>query len=448
MARRLSQSATDFLRQKTAFDKDPEGFVADWRWDDDQKTIALRRVTPEQAATRTGSRHAARALEVSPGDPRARVLGLAFGLARETRLNTIFQPLPAGEGTTAGEARAAGPAVLNEVLREALTAKRPEIAATAARLLGELKDPVALVQSGERTAPLMMALDHPDIRVQFAATQAILKIGPKIPYRGGRRVVEVLKQAVHSNTGRPHAIIGEVSSERAGEISGMLKELGFETLVALSGKEVFRAAADRTDVELILVHPNIIRWPLSETLSNLRTDARTARVPVVVYGPSRLQERFRSPAPGQTKVTYATLSETPADLAFQIQPVLDQMRREAPTAQQQTLMRKEAIAALSQLADTGNSRLYNLVGTEEALAWAAAEPSFSLSALESLGRIGTRQAQNLIAEFILNSPVNATTKRAREILDAHVARNGLLLKQSVVSELHAGTGVTLINPEP
>lgn len=313
-------------------------------------------------------------------------------------------------------------------------------------MLGDLQAAVALVPFGDRPSPLLAALNDPDIRVQFAAAHAILKIGPKGPYRGARRVVEILKQATASNSGQRHAIVGEVSTDRAAELSGLLKELGFETLVAMSGREAFRAAAERTDVELIVLHPNLIRWPLSETLANLRSDSRTARIPVVVSGPSRLANRFQHPLPGQTAVTYSTHSESPEDLAFQIKSVLEQINRNAPTAQQQQWMRSEAIAALGQLASQGNSRLYDLVGTEDALAWAAAEPEFSLSALESLGRIGTRRAQNLIAEFILNSPVNDVSQRAREILDAHVAKNGLLLRRSVVQELQAGSNVATSVP--
>lgn len=439
LVRRLNKAATDAFRRQTAFEAEPDGSVIDWTWDSDRGTVVAARVTPDQAAIREGSRHARRAVQLAPDQQRARVLDLGFALAREQASSQIFQPL---SRQLNDQSLSAGPDIVSEVLREAETARRPEVAAAAADLLGQLQAPEALAGFPDRPAPVIAALDSTDPRVQFAAAQAVLRMEPRTAYRGARRVVDILKRAASSGT-RPHAIIVEISADRAAQVGGLVAELGFEPLVVLSGREAFKSAAERTDVELIVLHPNIIRWPLSETLANLQADPRTSRIPLVVHGPGRLADKFQRPRRGQPQVTYATLSGTPQDLAFQIQPILDQIRATAPTSAQQKQMRTEAFASLARIAADETNRIYDLAGIEDVLAWGVAEPELAATAIETLGKIGTRTAQNMLADMIVNSPGTENDRLARKALDAHVERNGLLLSKGLAARLRGETAAAV-----
>ena len=40
-----------------------------------------------------------------------------------------------------------------------------------------------------------------------------------------------------------------------------------------------------------MVHSNCLRWSLSDTITNLRTDCRTRTTPIVIYGPERDRRR-------------------------------------------------------------------------------------------------------------------------------------------------------------
>ena len=63
--------------------------------------------------------------------------------------------------------------------------------------------------------------------------------------------------------------------------------LGYHRSRASTGSEGFLAAAESADVELILVSYDLFYggWKLTDTLANLQADARTAAVPLYVYGP-------------------------------------------------------------------------------------------------------------------------------------------------------------------
>lgn len=71
----------------------------------------------------------------------------------------------------------------------------------------------------------------------------------------------------------------------------MLEQLGYESVLQLTGEKGFQAATEAADVELILISHHLIqgRWNLLDALTNLRNDARTANLPLYVYGPQSLE---------------------------------------------------------------------------------------------------------------------------------------------------------------
>ncbi len=290
---RLLKSAREHFRHE--HDWKTAGKVQLWSWSNKTGALVARQVEPDEASDIAAFKFAREAQALAPQLRSAQVLYLCLAFASDIRRTGFDKPLPTGPGTAHDVALSVGSDVAVDVIAEAFNSTRPAVAAAAFKVFSQTGTLTQMHLSGARRSPVVLGLDYPDPRVQFAAASAILQIDPPSSFRGSQRVVDILKRALQTD-GRPHAVIGEVSTDRGAMIGGIMRELGYESLVFTSGREVFTAAADRSDVELIVLHPNMVRWPLSETLANLRADARTAKIPVIIHGPAQLTEKLQTQA--------------------------------------------------------------------------------------------------------------------------------------------------------
>lgn len=439
LSRRLCDAARAKLAAPVPVVDPTAQTIRDWTWDPRQKRVVEQAVSPRRAADRAALRHATRAVELVPDDTQPKVVQKACELALQGPPESLFPPTDrqaAEEPPTTPQGLYISTDVWSQVLDLGLATQRPEIATRAVQALARQPETYAELNWSDARNPLYRALASGDPRVQLAAAESLCQRGPKHPYRGAPQVVENLRRLLDSEASRPMAVVGEVAADRAADISGMLRELGFDTLTAVSGREAFRAAAERNDVTLVVLHPNVIRWTLSETLANLRTDARTAHLPVVVYGPARLAPRFLRPAPGQPRVHYATYVETPDELRTQIGPVLDlALGRQLPEGQREEL-RARAIGLLRQIAEMKGTRVYDLAGMEDTLALAATDPQLAESAFRALASLGTRRAQSLLAESLINAPGEPVAPLVTQLLNEHIRQHGQFLTQSVLREVN------------
>lgn len=439
LSRRLSDVARAQLREPVAADTPLSNAPSAWTWDPKQKRVVEQQLSPRQAADRAALRHATRAVELVPDDTYPRIVQKACELASQGPPESLFPPrdAPPADAPTDPAALYTSTDVWSKVLDLGLETQRPEIAARAAQALARQPETYAELNWSDARNPLYRALASGDPRVQLAAAETLVQRGPKHPYRGAPQVVESLRRVLESEASRPMAVVGEVAADRAADISGMLRELGFDTLTAVSGREAFRAAAERNDITLVVLHPNLIRWTLSETVANLRADARTAQLPVVVYGPARLAPKFLRPAPGQPRLHYATYVESPDELRTQIGPVLDlALGRKLPEGQREEL-RSRAINLLRQIAELKGTRVYDLAGLEDSLAHAGTDPELAESAYRALASLGTRRAQSLLAEALINAPGESVSPVVTQLLNEHIRQHGQFLTQSVLREVNS-----------
>jgi hypothetical protein len=306
----------------------------------------------------------------------------------------------------------------------------------ALKVIEQIGTRAQLVGTDGKRSPVIDALDYPDPRVQFAAASAILQFDPQSDFRGATRVVEVLQRAAAASP-RPHAVVGEVSAARAAQIGGFLRELGYEPLVQLSGREAFRAAASRADVELVVLHPNIIRWALSETLANLRADSRTAGIPIVVHGPGNLQPRLRTQIGNYRRVSYASLTEITEDFESQVRPFLAQIRTAPMNDTQRATLRKEAIDWLAHIAGGRRTKIFDITGTANVLMDALVDPQVARPALDTLAEIPTQSVQRRIAELVLDKQAAIELRQVAALrLTFHLQRFGLLLSKESIDSIH------------
>ncbi|MFN8856214.1 MAG: HEAT repeat domain-containing protein [Planctomycetaceae bacterium] len=437
LSRRLMAAAKTRLQEPLSDGTDPAAKISEWTWDRQKKSLVQQQVPARIAADRAALRHATRAVQLAPDDTHPQVVQRACELAAQGGPEYLFPP--AGQSpapATDPQAPYTSTSVWSQVLDLGTALRRPEIAARAAQALAKQPETYNELNWSDPKNPLLQALGNPDPRVQFAAAESLVTRGPKHPYRGAPQVVEVLRRMLDSDASRPFAIVGEVAADRAADISGMLRELGFDTLTAVSGREAFRAASERSDVALIVLHPNVIRWTLSETVANLRYDTRTAHLPIVVYGPARLAPKFLKPVPGQHQLHYATYVETADELRTQVGPVIDAALGQTPPAGQREELRGRSIDLLRKIAEMKGTRVYDLTGLEEALAKAGTDPNLAESAFRALASLGTRRAQGLLAESLINAPGEPVAPLVTQLLNDHIRKYGQFLPRSILRDVN------------
>ena len=186
--------------------------------------------------------------------------------------------------------------MLGEVLRTAIADGKTDLAAAAATALGQVTDRSALSSDG-RPHPLVEALSAPGARLQFAAAKALVDLAPTQPVRRlepGRPH----PGPVRDHPGPPRAVVIDGNADPGQPARRLLKALGYETVMELTGDQGFLAAAETADVELVLVSHDLFQgaWGLIDTLTNLKADARTANLPVYRLRPARPRDQPAQPA--------------------------------------------------------------------------------------------------------------------------------------------------------
>ena len=416
----LTDAAWQFHRHQVEF---PGEQVAVWTWDKDRRTPVSRPLKRAEAEAYFGERLARQAVQLQPTNVDAQAA--ATSLSLDKAIGRVgLNALPTQDRSTFDKAMAAGPAVLTTVLRKAAADGKDQLAAAAATALGQITDRNLLSADGH-PHPLVEALFAPGARVQFAAARALVDMQPTHPFPGSSRVAPVLARFVTAQR-PPRAVIIDANASRGSQLSGSLRALGYETVLETSGDQGFRAAIDTVDVELIFVSHALSQssWTLTDVLSNLKSDSRTAALPVYVYGP------------GDLEVKRPNLLASFPGVKFLVQPL------DAPTLEKLIGGRpaslsdadragyaKEATALLARIASQPTSPFTEgLNAVEPALAIAMSQPETSLSAATALGDLPSANAQRRLADAVLDPSLSANLRRNSAARLAHsIKRFGALV---------------------
>lgn len=98
-------------------------------------------------------------------------------------------------------------------------------------------------------------------------------------------------KSVRAGSLKPEAVVVDSDDRNLRNLNMALQNAGFSVEVSETGQDGFDAAVRQMNCELILVDAESAGWPLATTLANLRSDARTRKVPIVVVGPDRFALR-------------------------------------------------------------------------------------------------------------------------------------------------------------
>jgi hypothetical protein len=399
----LTDTAWRYHRHETDF---PDDSVVVWAWDDDHKVPVPRQAPRAEAEAILGLRFANQALRLDPGNLRAQTAQLSLALEKSIA-RVGFSSFPAQDPATFNAAKAAGPLVLAELIRTAIAYGKTDLAAVAAVALGQITDRAALTATG-RPHPLVDALYAPGRRLQFAAAKALVNLAPTDPFPGSSRIVPTLARFV-VNQALPRAVVIDGNPNRGSQLAGLLINLGYDSELELTGAKGFEAVAGSADVELILISYDLFRsgWGLNDTLANLKADARTAAVPIYIYGPIHVQSKRPN------------LERDYPGIKFLVQPVeplvLQQQLHGLPTPltkAERTGYAHEAAMLLARIASERKDPLKaDLRSAEPALAVAAGASHTGSAAAVVLGNVPDPDAQRTLADVVLDPSQPAPSRK-------------------------------------
>jgi DNA-binding response OmpR family regulator len=433
--RALAKSTRHHLRGEVEWTLNDDGQVELWNWNEASGTVEMEAVTPRTASVRAAVRQSRQAFELAPERSDLQTLYWTALMASELHVaghGTTFSTEP---GSTFHIGLQMGPEAMQAALVEALSLAEPSVAVATLQVLSQTGSERMLKPTDGRPAPVVAALNDPDPRVQLAAASTILTWDPQTSFRGASRVVEVLARAL-SDSGTAHGIAIDANAQRGTSMSTALRQLGYEPEIAQTGQDGFKIASQRGDVGLILIEANVARWELSQTIANLRADARTANIPIVVYGDETLRNRIERLAERYPRIGFVMMTNDPALMSQQVQRSLRNANAISITQQERAAMRRTALDWLTHLANRRKASLFDLAPAEAALLAAANDPALGDSAVFVLGAIGKPSAQAKLFELASSAarPLPLRERAAAQLV-SHIQHHSLLLTELQVDEL-------------
>ncbi|QDV16862.1 hypothetical protein Pan153_14960 [Gimesia panareensis] len=406
-----------------------------WVWDNAAQTVVKKQLPTQEINLIEGLRLAKEALEMSPDKQDVQTLYLAMALALEAYQVGWNQPLPEGPGTAFNLALLSGPKAVSRVLALAMKQGHTPSALAALKALGQIGSRTLLHEQLDKHSSLIAALNYPDRRVQFAAATAILQLDPARPFPGATRVISILTRALRGE-GTQAAIVVDSNIPRGQTMAGVFHELGYDTTPVQTGMDGFKAATQRMDIEFIALEYNIARWGLSQTIANLRADSRTANIPIIIYGPLRLQNKIEHSTRYYPLVKYIVESQNSDDVGSQMKPFLDGLKTPELTGALRSEYRAAALYWLSHIATGQRTNIYDLKPAEKPVLDLVSDRALASNALITLGSIPTRSAQEDLVQVVTTPTFEADVREIAALqLAFHIQKFGLLVDTMQVTEL-------------
>jgi hypothetical protein len=380
--------------------------VTIWTWNEEQHMVVPRQLPRTEAEGIFGLRFAKEALRLSPDDRSARVVQLSMALEKVVE-RVGYTSFLAQDQASPATAIPVDPSLLSEVLKTAVADRKTDLAAVTATALGRVIDRNALSATG-RPHPLVEAISAPGRRLQFAAAKAVVELAPSQPFPGASQVVPALARFLAKQS-LPRAVVIDANPNRGSQLAGFLINLGYDSELEETGNRGFLAAAETADVEVILISYDLFGkgWPLHDTLANLKADARTAAIPIFIYGPINVQ--FKHP----------NLVHDYSGIRFLVQPIdaamLKRQMKDLPAAIGNAELAgyaREATNLLVKIAKDRKTPLASdLHNAGPGLAQALNANETSASAAIALGDLPDIEAQRSLADVVLDPSRPATLRK-------------------------------------
>lgn len=454
---------------------DDDGMVVIWSWNNEAGTVVRQTMPAERAQLWYATRFARQALDLTPENRELQRLYLGARLGWVVAEAGRDRPLPLDPETPGYIALTAGEQSATDVLAEALAAGQTGTAQAALQILGQIGSRDMILGGSGRKSPVIASLNYPDVRTQFLAANAILRLEPDRHFRGAERIVSILSRAL-TNSNEAKALIVDADSARAEVTAGYLSNLGYTPVLARTGQDAFKIASTTAGIELAIIHINCIRWDLSQTIANFRADARTAYLPVVLYGPEDVTDvvtrqgrknaiAFPEAAssiwqgtlpPGgrvdptatatRTKLarliarsmpaTFVAESGSASDFEDQLRPFLAKIGSGQLLPEERSQYQAVAARWLAHLAQLKRNTLFDLTEAEQPLSDLIDDPNLAQTAIVALGGISSNDVQQRLRSVAFNQQQAADIRiAAADQLAVHIQQHGVLLTSDEIREV-------------
>ncbi len=416
-------------------DDDNSDRVTFWTWDNAAQAVVPIELSREEYGLREATRAARQAFAISSDSPDSQTLYLLTQLASEVHRVGWDQVLSADTSPVMQIAVASGVEPLLTVLQTAMKLGRTDATWAALNGLSALAAPELMRGS----SPVLTALNYPDPRVQFAAAIVILRSSSSSStFPGAGRVIEILRRSL-KDPAKMAAVIIDPDAAEAARLSTYVYERGYNGDLTPTGREGFTRATQLAGVQLVVVHANIANWGLTQTLANLRADARTAYLPIIVYGPDYVRKDTARLISRTGNAVF--VGESPAAESFWLQAGDHLKHQVTPpiSSQQRQDFKALSVFWLAQLLTKNLIGQTDLKGIGADLSPLIYDETVARNVLAALGQIGTADVQSRLAEFTLNAqlPLEIRRAAARE-LSSHIPRFGLFLSAGEVAAVTQG----------
>jgi hypothetical protein len=413
----------------------PTDAITVWRWDSATERVQPSEVRVQDAGLDLATRLSREALTISPERADLQRLHLGTLLASEVQRTGWDQPMSIAGDAPWQAAVSAGEPILLDVLKDALAWGRNDTAWAALQALNQIASREVLRNSLGSPSPVLAALNSPDPRVQFAAAIVVLRAEPRTVFPSASRVTAILRRAL-TDPGQARALVIDADKDRGTTVGGFLSEQGYDPVVAVTGRDGFRLAAETAGIELVVIQANVIRWDLTQTVANFRADSRTAFLPLVIYGPEETRSLTHRLVTRNQPATFAADSAAAAAFWEQVQPFVKRFRSPAISGQQRAEFKSLAAYWLATIANGPMSPLFDVTSAETELLPLVEDPDVAANVLSALASIPTAKVQSRLADFALNTRLpKAVRLQATNQLSAHITRYGLVLTADEVDAL-------------
>ena len=406
-------TADAFYQLAQAYYDDQESLRADprldaanvWYWNDDilQNVPVPTPIFNEIMCMRCCEE----ALLADPDHRAALALWIAANFRREAQLpeGRTDHTRPADYPTALYFAQSAGSSYCQMALARGLDKHEPAVALGTILALRTTAGPASLLAGeGDRT-PLAEALAFPDRMVRVRAGLVLGNALPSKPFQGQQNLMPVLSEALMLYGGGRNALIVNPSEEHANATAGILRDAGYEVLIAASllpGLE--QARHELPGLDVIVLAADISKPDLPGAIKQLDADISFSATPVIITAAPGHLETAETLAQANPRIELVPETPTAEEMSKAISAAAKATGATQITPELGVSLALEAAQTIELLALSDNP-LFDIHDAQPALLAALKTDDATLKATVAhvLGYMGTQEAQQAVARLALDT---------------------------------------------
>jgi len=409
-----------------------------WPWNGESIALKPTELPAYQAEEFFGTRYAREALDLDASYQPAQVVLLSLMLERYYKPEldqVLLKPMPPKmhQLLTTIDAN-----LLMRVLARAMEDKQLAVIIPAIQALGERSETrAAQPHASGRPGGVTAGLYYPDRRVQFASLKAMLKMPQTAsPSVASDRMVDLAKRFLASET-TPKALVVYTPAGDEAKVRQVVKDLGYEAVLAKNTKEALDKGRATADYELLILNRGLADNELASAYSQLHNQYDLGALPMVIVvakGRESAVQKYVGNDPG-VLVLGENRFAPGDDWKNQVETLVKNVQVAKLSAAERKEFSKVSMDTLWRMA-RGDITGYNVMPALDVILDQIRNPDYAVEALEILGRLPGKDVQYRLANIVNNNATDAKLRIPAAIeLNRHIHKNGVLLDKRQQADL-------------